>query len=638
VSDTEQHLETLAALTCPDGGWGYRPSQPAHLEPTCLALLALSAQRERYSKSIDQGLVFVEKCAGADGAYRLQEGRPEAVWPTALVLFVQASLDLPADLVCRTASRLLALRGQTMEMPAEELVASVDIDIKLVGWPWAEGTFSWVEPTAWACLALRRAGYENHDRVMEGQRLLLDRAFDQGGINYGNRKVFGKMTDAVIGPTAVMLLALHGKTDQPRVAAALKYLEQETAEVDDLENLCWAKLALEAHAKPQAALEEKIRRAWQERSGFSWARPSPYREALTALALMTGVANVFRLPAPGGARSQPPIVILPKPRRKPWTERLRAAFQGVVVQAVGGARPVPAETAVHIAPAEDYNADLADVLRRQYEAFRAQVPLAGKRVVLKPNLVEYRPNKVINTHPAVVAAAIELCKREGAAEIIVAEGPGHWRNVEHMVSASGLGDVLKHYGVSFVDLNHDDPVQVVNLGRNTGLQHLYLARTVYSADVLISLAKLKTHHWAGATLSLKNLFGILPGICYGWPKNELHWRGIENSIIDIALTKTPNLGIVDGIIGMEGDGPLNGTPKPLGALVMGVDPVAVDATCCRLMKLDPEKVRYLLLGQLKRLGLLREAQIKQIGERIDALAQPFETLPTFQALYMGRSA
>ena len=92
------------------------------------------------------------------------------------------------------------------------------------------------------------------------------------------------------------------------------------------------------------------------------------------------------------------------------------------------------------------------------------MPLAGKRVVLKPNLVEYHRDKVINTHPHVVAAAIELCQREGAAEVIVAEGPGHWRNVEYLVSASGLGDVLQHYKVPFVDLNHDEPVKMPEPG------------------------------------------------------------------------------------------------------------------------------------------------------------------------------
>src|SRR5262249_2879915 len=150
-------------------------------------------------------------------------------------------------------------------------------------------------------------------------------------------------------------------------------------------------------------------------------------------------------------------------------------------------------------------------------------------------------------------------------------GPGHCRNVAYLVQASGLGDVLRHYQVPFVDLNLDEPVKRLNLGRLTGLEFLYFARTVAEAEGLISLPKMKTHHWVGVTLSLKNLFGTLPGTCYGWPKNELHWRGIEQSIIDIALTRTPELAIVDGIVGMEGDGPLNGVPKPVGVLVMGSD-------------------------------------------------------------------
>jgi uncharacterized protein (DUF362 family) len=227
---------------------------------------------------------------------------------------------------------------------------------------------------------------------------------------------------------------------------------------------------------------------------------------------------------------------------------------------------------------------------------------------------------------------IELCRREGAAEVVVAEGPGHWRNVEFLVQESGLGDVLARHGVTFVDINHDEPVKTPNLGRLTGLEYLYLSKTVAAAEVLISLPKLKTHHWAGATLSLKNLFGTLPGICYGWPKNELHWRGIDNSIVDIALTRTPDLAIVDGIVGMEGDGPLNGTARPFGALIMGHDLVAVDATCCRLMELDPTQIGYLMLGQAKKLGRLAAAEIPQLGEAIAALAQPFATVPHLEKL------
>src|SRR5205807_2637142 len=172
------------------------------------------------------------------------------------------------------------------------------------------------------------------------------------------------------------------------------------------------------------------------------------------------------------------------------------------------------------------------------------------------------------------------------------------------------GDVLRHYRLPFVDLNHDEPKRLLNLGRLTKLDYLYLSRTAATADVLISLPKLKTHHWAGATLSLKNLFGTLPGVCYGWPKNELHWRGIDNSIVDIALTRTPDLAIVDGIVGMEGDGPLNGTPKEMGTVVMGSDLLAV----------------------------LREAEVQQLGETIQEVAQPFATVPHFHGICVGRSA
>ena len=339
----------------------------------------------------------------------------------------------------------------------------------------------------------------------------------------------------------------------------------------------------------------------------------------------------------GGAT--PPLLDpapLAPPRPPSLGERIRAGLEGLLIRAETFLRPLDPLTRVHVAPAGDYNADLADVVQRQYEDFRERVPLKGKRVVLKPNLVEYHRDKVINTHPHVIAAAIELCRREGAAEVLVAEGPGHWRNVEHLVAASGLGDVLRHYKVPFIDLNHDEPVKTVNTGRLTKLEHLYLSQTVATADVVISMPKLKTHHWAAATLSLKNLFGTLPGICYGWPKNELHWRGIDNSIVDIACTRMPELAIVDGVVGMEGDGPLNGTPKPMGVIVMGRDLVAVDATCCRLMQLNPEMIAYLVLGNRKKLGLLAEKQIQQVGEIIADRAQPFDTVAHFQPLWTGR--
>ena len=79
------------------------------------------------------------------------------------------------------------------------------------------------------------------------------------------------------------------------------------------------------------------------------------------------------------------------------------------------------------------------------------------------------------------------------------------------------------------------------------------------------MPKLKTHHWAGMTLQHEEPVRRRAGRCYGWPKNLLHFHGIENSILDLAATIRPHLAIVDGIVGMEGDGPIMGTPRPVGA-------------------------------------------------------------------------
>lgn len=92
------------------------------------------------------------------------------------------------------------------------------------------------------------------------------------------------------------------------------------------------------------------------------------------------------------------------------------------------------------------------------------------------------------------------------------------------------------------------------------------------------MPKMKTHHWAGTTLSLKNLFGVIPGRIYGWPKNVLHWSGLQEAILDIAATVRPDYAIVDGITAMEGTGLIEGVAKNAGLLVFGNDLVATDHT------------------------------------------------------------
>jgi uncharacterized protein (DUF362 family) len=284
---------------------------------------------------------------------------------------------------------------------------------------------------------------------------------------------------------------------------------------------------------------------------------------------------------------------------------------------------------VAIVRAQSYDLDLGALLFQVLREF--DLPLGGKRVLLKPNFVEPDPGGLVNTHPAVVAAAREGFLRLGAESVRVAEGPGHERDTEAIVETIRLRDYLGPLPGLFVDLNLDEVRLVALQTRASKLRELYLPRTVLEADFVVSLPKLKTHHWVGATLSLKNMFGIVPGCCYGWPKNILHWAGITRAILDINSTVRPDFAIVDGIVGMEGNGPIQGSAKPSGVLVMGDDPVAVDASCARIMGLAPERIDYLAkAGAL--LGHLAEGKIRQLGESIESVATAFAVLPAFRKL------
>jgi uncharacterized protein (DUF362 family) len=285
---------------------------------------------------------------------------------------------------------------------------------------------------------------------------------------------------------------------------------------------------------------------------------------------------------------------------------------------------------VAILQAKSYRAALKYTMIRGIRVFNLDVK--GKRIILKPNLVEFDPTGVINTHPAVIEAAIDSFRSLGAREVLVAEGPGHRRDSEYLITASGIYDVIKEHRIRYVDLNIDD-VRLTKLRSNfSHLGQLYFPETLFDADLLVSLPKLKTHHWAGITLSLKNMFGIVPGSVYGWPKNALHWAGIHESILDInSSLPVPQFAIVDGIVGMEGNGPIHGDAKQSGVLIFGDDLVAVDATAARLMKIEPGKIRYLEAAS-RFLGNIAYESIDQIGERLEPFQQDFRVIENFQQL------
>jgi uncharacterized protein (DUF362 family) len=246
----------------------------------------------------------------------------------------------------------------------------------------------------------------------------------------------------------------------------------------------------------------------------------------------------------------------------------------------------------------------------------------GRKVVLKPNLVE--PNRAapqIITHPSVVLAAAEVFRRWGA-KVSVGEAPGHVRDTELALDESGLGEALRGDKLPFDDFNYSEFRTVRNAGGTSAIREFTFPAAAAEADLIVSMPKLKTHHWMGFTAAMKNLYGVLPGLIYGWPKNVLHYAGIPQTVVDINASLPRRIAIVDAIVCMEGDGPILGTPKPLGLLAVAQNLTALDATLARITGFDPYKVPYLALAA-DRLGPISDGAIEQRGERWQDLVDPF---------------
>ena len=217
--------------------------------------------------------------------------------------------------------------------------------------------------------------------------------------------------------------------------------------------------------------------------------------------------------------------------------------------------------------------------------------------------------------------------------MIVGEGPGHVRDTEMALIESGMQDALDSARLDFADLNYSEVGWTDNGGRASKLAGFYFPSQVLEADLIVSMPKMKTHHWVGYTCSMKNLYGVIPGVKYGWPKNVLHYAGIPQSVYDINASLPKAIAIVDGIVAMEGDGPIMGSAKPMGLLVIGTNPTAVDATVGRIMGFDPSRIEYLQLAD-NRLGPVSDDCILQRGESWHTVASPFDVIdePRLQQL------
>src|SRR5689334_18720093 len=188
---------------------------------------------------------------------------------------------------------------------------------------------------------------------------------------------------------------------------------------------------------------------------------------------------------------------------------LKASAGGAAAFVLHGCAGVPLDDRGLRSATAIIRADYGDSLAGAIENGFTLVPppdVQGKRVLLKPNLVDLpREDKPITTNPAVIIAVAEALRRRGAAEIIVGDGPALQRDAWQIVDAIGLTPLLGQHNLSFMDLNLAELARVPNTGGNLPFDVLYFSKPVVEADVLISMPKMKTHHWAGVSLSMKNM-------------------------------------------------------------------------------------------------------------------------------------
>lgn len=287
MADTRDFARaSLLRLQRDDGSWSYGSKGIGYPEPTCLALLALPADEWTARQ---RGMQWLMRRINDAGAMALEDDS-EPHWATALALFVFTELGVANELRTRCAQRLLSWEGIRVEPDP-----AIPLDPGLRGWPWTSGAFSWVEPTAYALLALKRAGYADHPRVAEGERLLLDRICTGGGWNYGNREVLGQTLAPMAHTTAWALLSLQGAAGaEDAVEQGLTVLEREIDRYPSALSLSLAILAFEIWGRPLELWAERLRQ--RQGADGSW-RQQTHLTALSLLALRaaTGGGNAFRL-------------------------------------------------------------------------------------------------------------------------------------------------------------------------------------------------------------------------------------------------------------------------------------------------------------------------------------------------------
>ncbi len=254
------------------------------------------------------------------------------------------------------------------------------------------------------------------------------------------------------------------------------------------------------------------------------------------------------------------------------------------------------------------------------------------KVLLKVSMLNANPpEKAVTTHPAIVKAAIKLVKEVGGKPFI-GDSPGvAYEEIEEAWQKTGLRKAVEEEGAKVVNFRQ---IKKFDNSRNKKVPVLYIAKEVMDADVVISLPKLKTHSLTLFTGAIKNLYGTIPG----FRKKEIHALTVKPQdfaevIVDILAAVKPKLAIMDGIVGMEGNGPAAGTPRKIGVVLASKDFVAIDAVASNIIGYNPLDIDIIRIANERKLGVGELDEIEIKGKNLDEVkVRDFELASNASAL------
>ena len=219
------------------------------------------------------------------------------------------------------------------------------------------------------------------------------------------------------------------------------------------------------------------------------------------------------------------------------------------------------------------------------------------------------------TDPIVVEAIIKKLEALPV-KVYVVESDATITNADKAFEKTGMKEMCRRNGVEWLNLRHVKDKVKLDIPNGEALQSIIVPRLVTESAV-ISAAKLKTHLNTTVTLGMKNMFGLLPDKF----KGKYHMKGISKVVVDINTVLKPALTVIDGFVGMEGQGPIDGTPIQMNLIIAGTDPVATDATAARVMGFNPYEIKHIRKAYEKGLGN-SEAQI--VGEKLETVKRNFK--------------